>query len=126
METTQNPTTSQTMPTVFDEKSYVMWMHIAQFAGFIFPFGSIVVPLIMWVAKKQESKTVDEAGKHILNFQISLMILVVISFVLIIFLVGILMLIGIQIFEVIVIIIAAIKARDGLPYRYPLTIEFIK
>lgn len=126
METTQNSNPSQPAPTVFDERSYSMWMHIAQFSGFIFPFGSIVVPLIMWAAKKQESKVVDETGKHILNFQISLMILVVISFALIIFLVGILMLIGIQIFEVIVIIIAAIKARDGLPYRYPLTIEFIK
>lgn len=126
METKSNQQTSQTVPAVFDEKSYAMWMHLSQFVGLLFPFGSIVAPLIMWVTRKNESKLVDDHGKDILNFQISIIVWSVISFILILVLIGIFLFIGLFIFELVVIIKAAISARDGVSYRYPLTIQFIK
>ena len=49
----------------------------------------------------------------------------IVSAVLAIVLIGIPILIGLAIFEFIIIIVAAIKANDGTKYRYPITIRFL-
>ena len=49
----------------------------------------------------------------------------IVSAVLAIVLIGIPILIGLAIFGFIIIIVAAIKANDGIKYRYPITIHFL-
>ncbi|SVE25413.1 uncharacterized protein METZ01_LOCUS478267, partial [marine metagenome] len=68
---------------------------------------------------------VADQGKEILNFQISMTLYFIVSAVLAIVLIGIPILIGLAIFGFIIIIVAAIKANDGIKYRYPITIHFL-
>jgi uncharacterized Tic20 family protein len=109
-----------------DQNMWAMLCHLAALAGFIIPFGNIIGPLVIWMIKKDEYPLVNDQGKESLNFQISMTIYYIISAILIIVLIGILMLIGLAIFSLIMIIIAMVKANDGVAYRYPMCIRFIK
>lgn len=109
-----------------DERMWAMIAHISAVAGFVFPFGNIIAPLLIWILKKEDFPFVDDQGKEALNFQISITIYILISLVLVFVLIGIPILIIIGIFALIMTIIGAINAYDGKEYRYPLTIRVIK
>ena len=108
------------------EKTWGMLAHLSMFAGHFIPFGNIIAPLVIWLVKRDESDFVAYHGKESLNFQISVTIYVFISFILALLLVGFLLVAILWIFNLIIVIIAGIKANDGEWYRYPLTIRFIK
>ena len=54
-----------------DNKTNAFLIHISAFAGFIFPFGNIITPLITWQTLKDRSSFLDEQGKEAVNFNIS-------------------------------------------------------
>ena len=54
-----------------NENTNAFLIHISAFAGFLFPFGSIVTPLIAWQTLKNRSRFLDEQGKEAVNFNIS-------------------------------------------------------
>ncbi|PQJ77798.1 DUF4870 domain-containing protein [Polaribacter porphyrae] len=54
-----------------NEKTNAFLIHISAFAGFIFPFGHIITPLIAWQTLKERSLFLDEQGKEAVNFNIS-------------------------------------------------------
>ncbi len=108
-----------------DERTWGMLCHVAAFAGYIIPFGNILGPLAVWLIKKEEYAFVDYNGKEALNFQISITIYLAVAFILAFVLIGIPLLIGLAIFDFIMIIIAIINSNKGDKYRYPLTIRFI-
>lgn len=131
-------------------------LHISAFAGFIFPFGHIIIPLIAWQALKKRSLFLDEQGKEAVNFNLSytlyffILTLTFIPFAVSTFmkninifddfhinfdfnLSNILGFIGfglitgvIYLVGIALVIIASIKAKEGENYRYPFTIKFIK
>ena len=53
------------------ENTNAFLIHISAFAGFIFPFGHIITPLIAWQTLKERSIFLDEQGKEAVNFNIS-------------------------------------------------------
>ena len=116
-----------------DARMWGMICHLAGLAGLIpvVPvIGSIIGPLVVWQLKKDEFGFVDEQGKEAVNFQISILLYLLISAILWIPLsficIGALIPVAISIFDLIFMLIAAVKANDGEHYRYPLTIRFIK
>lgn len=109
-----------------EERTYGMLCHLAALAGYVIPLGTILGPLVVWLLKRDSSPFVDEQGKEALNFQISCMIYILISIILCLILVGFVLLIAIGIAELILVIMAAVKANEGVSFRYPLTIRFIK
>ena len=109
-----------------DERTWAMLAHISAVAGFVFPFGNVIGPLLIWILKKEELPFVDDQGKEALNFQISITIYVLISSVLVFVPYRYSSSYYISIFALVMTIIGAINAYDGKPYRYPLTIRVIK
>lgn len=119
-----------------NDKTYSSITHLSSFAGWIFPFGNVIVPFVLWSAKKSESTYIDNHGKAVVNFQLSLMLysflLALLIIPLTIFTLGlglVAVLLGIipaLILIVATIISASIKATNGEYYDYPFTIEFIK
>ncbi|MHB0755826.1 DUF4870 domain-containing protein [Polaribacter sp. M15] len=53
------------------ENTNAFLIHISAFAGFMFPFGHIITPLIAWQTLKDRSLFLDEQGKEAVNFNIS-------------------------------------------------------
>jgi hypothetical protein len=108
------------------ERTWAMFCHLGALSGYIIPFGHIIVPLILFLIKKDESAFVAENGKASLNFQISLTIYALISALLIFIFIGVIGLIVIGIVDIVNVIIAGIKANKGEVHEYPFSIEFIK
>jgi len=109
-----------------DERTWAMLCHFSTYIGFIFPFGNIIVPLIIWLSKREDLPLVEDQGREVLNFQISMTIYFIISGILCIILIGIPIVIGLIIFDFIITIVAAISANDGKYYRYPINLRLIK
>lgn len=109
-----------------DARNWAMICHLSALAGFMIPFGNIVGPLIVWAVKKDEHDFVDEQGKEMLNFQLTMTIAYVISAILMVVLIGFVFLAILCVYALIMIVIAAIKANDGVAYRFPYTIRFLK
>ncbi|MBN1253686.1 MAG: DUF4870 domain-containing protein [Deltaproteobacteria bacterium] len=111
-----------------EARTWAMLCHLGGLGVYVVPtIGHLLAPLIIWLIKKDESPLVDDQGKESLNFQITITIYAVIAALLIpLFGLGAVFLIALGIFDLIIIIIAAVKANDGEKYRYPLCIRFIK
>ncbi len=143
------------------QKNIATFIHLSTFCRFFIPFGNFLGPIVLWVANKDKSEFIDANGKAIINFQISILLyVVIIGIVTIPFFIfkllngldfidfngftnfsidigkpssllyiggtlGVLAIMGF-IIELVLIIIASLKARDGEVYRYPLTINFLK
>lgn len=104
--------------------TYLMLMHLSQFAGYIVPFLGFVAPIIMWAINKDKNEEVDKHGKNILNFIISWVIYAAVSFLLVFVIIGIPLLVLLGALQVVFIIIATIKANGNEYWKYPLTIPF--
>ncbi|HZW54505.1 MAG TPA: zinc ribbon domain-containing protein [Candidatus Elarobacter sp.] len=107
-------------------RNWAMGAHLSALAGLFIPFGNIAGPLVVWLVKREQSPLVDREGKESLNFQISCTIYAVISALLIFVLIGFPLLIAVGVFNVVFAIVAAVKVSNGQPFRYPLTIRFLR
>jgi len=54
-----------------EDKNLAFLTHLSGFGGYVFPLGSIIIPLIIWETKKEESKFIDDNGKEAINFNLS-------------------------------------------------------
>jgi hypothetical protein len=109
-----------------DAKTWGMMCHVAAIAGYLIPFGNIIAPFIVWQLKKDTAEFVDYNGKESLNFQITITIAMIAAIPLILVVIGIFMLIALPIIDLVLVIIAAVKASNGERYRYPLTLRLVK
>ena len=107
-------------------KDMGLLIHAASFSGYVFPLGSVLGPLIVWLMKRDEYEFANQCGKNCLNFKLSLIIYAMISAVLILVGVGVLLLAALALLDIICTIIAIVKASDGIAYQYPLSIKFLK
>jgi uncharacterized protein len=103
-----------------DEKTLGLLAHVLTFVA---PF---IAPLIIYLIKKDQSEFVADHAKESLNFQITIIIAVLLCIPLSIILIGIPILIAIGIGSLVWRIIATIKASEGKLYRYPFTLRLIK
>jgi hypothetical protein len=108
-----------------EENNWAMWAHISTFSSMLVPLGNFIGPIVVWQLKKNESEFVVDQAKEALNFQISLFIYLLISFVLIFVVIGIFLIIGLALFGLIIVIVAGVKANEGEYFRYPMCLRLI-
>jgi uncharacterized Tic20 family protein len=109
-----------------DEKTMGMLCHLLAISGLVIPFGTIIGPLVIWLIKKDTMPFVDDQGKESLNFQITCLIAFIVCFVLMFVLIGFILMPIVGLIDLIFVIIATIKANNGIAYRYPFAIRLIK
>lgn len=110
-----------------------MFGHLSALIGLLTGgIGFLVGPLIIWQVKKDSMPFAAAEAKEALNFNISWMIwnviLWLVTVVLMMVFIGVLLIpvaILASLAWIILSIIAGLKANEGKPYRYPLTIRFI-
>ena len=110
-----------------DERTWGMLSHLSAFVGLVVPFfGAILAPLIIWLAWRDRSPFVGEQAKEALNFNISVAIGWLVCGLLTVVFIGILL--GIVLFFcwLALTILAAIRASEGVPYRYPLNLRLVR
>lgn len=107
------------------DRQLAVLMHLSALLGYFIPLANLLIPLVIWLVKKDESVDIDAVGREVINFNLSMLIYAVIGFILTFVLIGVLVLLGLWIFGMVVTIIAALRANDGWRYRYPVTIRFL-
>ena len=108
-------------------RNWCVLCHASALAGLFFHFfGHLLGPLVVWLIKRADSPEIDAAGKESLNFQISMLIYAIISGILCLILIGFALLAILHFLNLILVIIASMKASEGKLYRYPLTIRLLK
>ncbi|MEQ1827648.1 MAG: DUF4870 domain-containing protein [Pirellula sp.] len=107
-------------------QQWAMFMHLSLLLNFIIPLGGVVAPIVMWQMKKDELPGVDQHGKNIVNFIISMFIYSIVSFILTFVVIGVFLFFLLLIAVIVLPIIAGIKANNGETWKYPLTLELIK
>ena len=107
-------------------RNWAVVLHLSQFAGYIIPFAGLLAPILIWQIKKNDVPGLDEHGKIIANWMISAFIYGVLCFFLTFILIGFLGFAALAVMAIVYPIIGAIKANDGVAWKYPLSIEFLK
>ncbi len=139
-ETTSNPSpvASAAATPSADEKLWALFAHLSILLGGLvtggwgFSIGCFLGPLVIWLIKKDTMPFVNDQAKEALNFAITLAIVGFALLMLTIMSLGIgalitipvMMLVGIA--ALVLVIIAAVKANEGVAYRYPFAIRLVK
>ena len=109
-----------------EDKQLIVITHLSQLITLVTGFGSLILPLILWVTQKDKIYQMDAHGKSIINFQLSLIVYCLLCIPLIlIFGLGLLGFIILGIISIVFPIINAIKTSNGETPRYPLSLNFI-
>ena len=103
-----------------NEKIWSILCHLSWFVGL--PF---LLPLVVYLAMKGDSEYVRGNAGEALNFHLSVIIYAVCCLPFCLVLIGVPMLLLLGAATVILAIVGAFKASDGICYRYPLTIHFV-
>jgi len=114
-----------------NQRTMGMLCHLLSFCGLLgIPGGNILGPLIFWLIYKNTIPFVDDQGKESINFQITVMIVVVclgvLSLVPFAACITIPLLIGVLIACLVFVVIGLLKANEGQYYRYPVNIRLVK
>lgn len=121
-----------------EERQWAMFAHLSALlgalitAGWAGSIGCFIGPLVIWLMKKDTMPFVADQAREALNFNITLAAIMLVLFLFglltlgIGFLVALPLMFIIGIAALVFIIIAAIKANDGVRYRYPVAVRLVK
>lgn len=132
-ETYTAPPPAPESPANAEEKQWAMFGHLSSLLGlFTGGVGNIVGPLVIWLVKKDTLPFAGDQAKEALNFNITLLIIgvVLLGITMITFGIGAILTLPLGLLLclawLILTIMAAVKANEGVAYRYPFTLRLIK
>lgn len=121
-----------------EERRWAMFAHLSMLLGGLLStgwaggIGYFLGPLIIWMLKRETMPFVADQGKEALNFAITVSLACAALWLLVVMSLGIglvltLPLLGvISIASLVLVIIAAVKANEGVAYRYPVALRLLK
>ncbi|MFS4469241.1 DUF4870 domain-containing protein [Maribacter sp. 2210JD10-5] len=109
-----------------EDRQLLVITHLSQYLDFITGFGGLIVPLVLWLTSKDSVIGMDEHGKSVINFQLTLILYIIIGIPgILLFGLGILLLIFAGILSLVMPAINAVRASNGESPSYFGTIKFI-
>jgi transcriptional regulator with XRE-family HTH domain len=123
---------------ILEDKNVLLLLNLSQLSFLAFPLLGIIVPLVIWILKKDKVKNVNQIGKAILNFQITWTLLLFSFYTL--FTLSLVLHLGIfhsihtlligaaifYIFNVLTIIVNTVKVQIGKQIYYFPAIKFLR
>ncbi len=110
------------------QKKWLLLMHSIPILGFVIPLCNILIPLFLWIHKREDNSIYDTHGRAVVNFQITMTILYVLSLIALITIegVGFFIFIAVIPYTIIVMILNVISAINSQKCYYPLSIPFLR
>ncbi len=105
-------------------RSWALAAHLSAFLG-AWVALAFLGPLVVWLVKRNEHPFVEVHAREALNF-LSVLLYFIVGVVLAFVLIGFLLLAALGVIWLVFTIIAAVRASNGEPYRYPLTIRLVR
>lgn len=117
------------VPRASNANAWAMACHLCGLLDFgvgFFLIG-VLVPLGIWLAKRDEDPFIDEQGKEALNFQINLLFWSTVGTILVCVCgIGLAVLAALAVAEVVLVILASIAAAEGRSWRYPWILRVVE
>ena len=108
------------------DRQLLVITHLTQLLSYVIGFGGLIAPLIIWLTSRNSVEGMDEHGKAIFNLQLSLILYIVLSIpAILLFGLGIITLVGAVILGFVLPIVNAVRASNGEPPSYFMTIPFV-
>ena len=129
--------TIQTLSPSLSDRQWAAGAHVAALLAAMLTslwagVAGAIAALIVWMLVRDKSAFATEHAKEALNFNLSMFIYAAIAVLLVIFTLGIGLIVALPMWLVLALawivctLLAAFKAYDGQPYRYPITIRLFK
>jgi uncharacterized Tic20 family protein len=130
---TSNPVESSPTGLSSEERNWALAGHLSAFSGFVTSgVGCILGPLVVWLIKRDTLPFAAEQAKEALNFNITVAIaaLALWIFTFGTFFLGLVLTvplgIALCVAWFVLTIVAAIRAQEGVVFRYPFTLRLVK
>ncbi|MCB4436478.1 DUF4870 domain-containing protein [Alteromonas sp. McT4-15] len=107
-------------------RTYCTVIHLSQLTSFIIPGLGLILPIVLWIANKDQDEAINQHGRVTANWLLSLLVYSVICMVLAFILIGFIGFAILGLLNLIFAIVAAMKANNGELWPYPLSIQFFK
>lgn len=127
-----NETSDPVVSVSAEERTWALVAHLSAFSLFITGIGCVLGPLIVWLVKRDTMPFAGAQAKEALNFNLTLLLVYIGLWVLTLVTFGIGALIALPVAVIlfvawiVLVIIAAINANNGVAYRYPFTWRLIQ
>jgi len=109
------------------ERTWGMLAHLSALAGVVvWLIGCVAGPLVVWIARRDQSAFVAEHAREALNFNITVVLAAMVCMVLMLVFVGFILGAALFIVWLVFTLIAAIKASEGETYRYPFSLRLVR
>jgi uncharacterized protein len=115
-----------------NERTWGMLAHLSALVGLALPLVGHVIglnalgPFLVSISRGDQSPFVAAQAKEALNFNISVTLAAIVCALLWLVFVGILLSFALFIAWLVMTLIAAIRASEGVVYRYPLSLRLVK
>jgi uncharacterized Tic20 family protein len=110
-----------------NERTWGMLAHLSALLGVVVPLvGCMIGPLLVWLARRDQSSFVDGQAKEALNFNISVFLAWIVCSLLMLVFIGFILLAALFVAWLVMTLIAAIRASEGTAYRYPVSLRLVK
>ena len=107
-----------------DQRTWAIATHLSPFVAAFFAL-SFLGPLIMYIVFRGRGAFIRQHSAEALNFQLTMWIGLIISFPLMLVLIGFVTSGAILVAMLVCHILGAVAASEGRDYRYPFTIRFV-
>lgn len=105
-----------------EERTLAAITHLSGLAGYIIPLGGVIVPIVIWMVKS-ESRVISSIAKQAILLNLIVFVLVVTGIILLFTLILIpVVIVGwvvLGLAAIVLPIVGALKANQGIYYRYP-------
>ena len=102
-----------------------MFVHLSGFLSYVMGPLALIPTLALWLARRHESEFINDHGREAMNYNLSIWLYATISTILMLVCVGYFLLAGLILFDIVIMIVAAVQANGGHYFRYPITIRFV-
>jgi uncharacterized protein len=119
--TLESSATVPSAPTATSDKALMILCHLSAFVG-----APLLLPFIVWLVKRRDPDLVAAHAAEALNFHLSLLLYAILLIPLCMIVIGIPIAVVMGLASIVLAILAAVRASDGVLYRYPLTIRLVK
>lgn len=110
------------------QKKWLLLLHGSPLLGLGIPLFNILIPLFIWIHKREDNPMYERHGRAVVNFQITATLLFLISFIALVTIQGYGFLLFISVIPVVVFVILGniISVLNTQKCYYPLSIPFLR
>lgn len=110
------------------QKKWLLLLHGTPILGLVLPLCNILFPLFLWIHKREDNPIYEVHGRAVINFQITMTFLFILSFIALITIegLGFFFFVAVIPFTIIVTTFNIVLAINSQKCYYPLAIPFLK